>query len=90
MEQSDLNNKIVKNENDISEIKGKWDALATKEFVRDAINEQTRQLTKEINGIRDRQTRTIGIAVGIGFVLSLAIGAGNLAVQLGWIQTVPK
>ncbi len=83
MEQSDLNNIIVKNENDISEIKGKWDALATKEFVRDAINEQTRQLTKEINGIRDRQTRTIGIAVGIGFVLSLAIGAGNLAVQLG-------
>ena len=62
--------------------------MATKEYVAEKIDEQTRQLTNEIKGIRSTQTKAIGVAVGIGFILSLVIGAGNLAVNLGWIQTL--
>ena len=82
----------------IGYIEGRLEGLATKEFVREAvqsavdkqaekIDQQTKQLTAEIKGIRNTQTKAIGVAVGIGFVLSLAIGAGNLAMNLGWIQS---
>ena len=67
-------------------IEGRLEGLATKEYVAEKIDEQTRQLTKEIKGIRSTQTKAIGAAVGIGFILSLAIGFGNLAVNLGWLQ----
>ena len=70
----------------IGYIEGRLEGLATKEYVAEKIDEQTRQLTDEIKGIRSTQTKAIGVAVGIGFLLSLAIGAGNLAVNLGWIQ----
>ncbi len=67
-------------------IEGRLEGLATKEYVAEKIDEQTRQLTDEIKGIRSAQTKAIGVAVGIGFILSLAIGFGNLAVNLGWLQ----
>ncbi len=67
-------------------IEGRLEGLATKVYVAEKIDEQTRQLTKEIKGIRSTQTKAIGVAVGIGFILSLAIGFGNLAVNLGWLQ----
>ncbi|MCY4020991.1 MAG: hypothetical protein OXG39_16380 [Chloroflexi bacterium] len=60
MEQKELNNKILKNENDISEIKGKWDSLATKEFVQEAINKQTKELRDEIAKGRDWRNKIIG------------------------------
>lgn len=72
----------------IGYIEGRLEGLATKEYVAQKIDEQTRQLTTEIKGIRSTQTKAIGVAVGIGFILSLVIGAGNLAVNLGWIQTL--
>lgn len=85
MEQKDFNNKSIKNENDISEIKGKWDALATKEFVRDAINEQTRQLTEEISGIKnsvnalnDKQSRITGAGDLIKLALPTIISIATL------------
>ncbi len=67
-------------------IEGRLEGLATKEYVAEKIDEQTRQLTAEIKGIKSTQTKVIGVAVGIGFVLSLVIGFGNLAVNLGWLQ----
>ena len=70
----------------IGYIEGRLEGLATKEYVSEKIDEQSRQLTDEIKGIRSTQTNVIGVAVGIGFILSLLIGAGNLAVNLGWIQ----
>lgn len=63
----------------IGYIEGRLEGLATKEYVSEKIDQQTRELTAEIKGIRKTQTKAIGVAVGIGFVLSLAIGAGNLA-----------
>ena len=70
----------------IGYIEGRLEGLATKEYVAEKIDEQTRQLTAEIKGVKSTQTKAIGIAVGIGFVLSLVIGFGNLAVNLGWLQ----
>ncbi len=70
----------------IGYLEGRLEGLATKEYVAEKIDEQTRLLTDEIKGIRRTQTRAIGVAVGIGFILSLVIGAGNLAVNLGWLQ----
>jgi len=75
-------------------IQGRLEGLATKSDlaelkldVSEVISNQTKELGDKIDGVRSRQTRMIGVAVGIGFVLSLLIGAGNLAVNLGWIQT---
>ena len=70
----------------IGYIEGRLEGLATKEYVAEKIDEQTRQLTAEIKGVKSTQTKAIGVAVGIGFVLSLVIGFGNLAVNLGWLQ----
>lgn len=72
----------------IGYIEGRLEGLATKEYVAEKIDEQTRQLTAEIKGVKSTQTKAIGVAVGIGFVLSLVIGFGNLAVNLGWLQPV--
>ncbi len=70
----------------IGYIEGRLEGLATKEYVAEKIDEQTRQLTAEIKGVKSTQTKAIGVAVGIGFILSLVIGFGNLAVNLGWLQ----
>ncbi len=72
----------------IGYIEGRLEGLATKEYVAEKIDEQTRLLTAEIKGVKSTQTKAIGVAVGIGFVLSLVIGFGNLAVNLGWLQPV--
>ena len=40
-------------------------------------------LEDAIKGVQRRQTKALGVAVGIAFLLSLAVGAGNLAVNLG-------
>ena len=40
-------------------------------------------LEEAIKGVQRRQTKALGVAVGIAFLLSLAVGAGNLAVNLG-------
>jgi len=40
---------VTRHEREIGELRGKLDALATKEFVRTVVNEQTRELTQELN-----------------------------------------
>ena len=82
----------------IGYIEGRLEGLATKadlanlklELSQEIAN-QTKELSDKlgdkIDGVKSRQTKIIGGAVGIGFVLSLVIGAGNLAVNFGWIQT---
>lgn len=79
-------NRDLNEQRAIGYIEGRLEGLATKEYVAEKIDEQTRQLTAEIKSVKSTQTKAIGVAVGIGFVLSLVIGFGNLAVNLGWLQ----
>ena len=48
----------------IGYIEGRLEGLATKEYVAEKIDEQTRQLTDEIKGIRSTRLKAIGVAVG--------------------------
>ena len=40
---------ITRHEREIGELRGKLDSLATKEYVREVVDEQTRELKKEFN-----------------------------------------
>ena len=78
MEQKDLNHKVIQNENDISELKGKLDSLATKEFVQDAIARQTDKIEKrfdklsnEINKGRDWRNRIVGGGMAIVLLITV-------------------
>ena len=57
MEQKVLNHKIIQNENDISELKGKLDSLATKEFVQDAIARQTDKIEMRFDKLSNEINR---------------------------------
>lgn len=70
MEQRELNTKILQNENDISEIRGKWDSLATQSDISDqtrAIEERFDSLEEKIGDNKSRVSKITGIGVGIGF-----------------------
>ena len=71
MEQKELNDKIVQNENAISEIKGKWDSLATKEFVRETINNQTTELREEIAKGRTWRNQITGGGMAIVLLVTV-------------------
>lgn len=87
---------ITRHEREIGELRGKLDALATKEFVRIVVQEQTQELgTKfdEINSrfdainsslkeISDRQQRYKGIGQAISFGLPFLVSALALVAVL--------
>ncbi len=84
---------ITRHEREIGELRGKLDALATKEFVRTVVNEQTRELTQELNkkfdsieqslkDISDRQQRFKGIGQAISFGLPFLVSALALVAVL--------
>ena len=89
-----LGERVAALENNQLHLATKADLLRTEsqimEKISAKIDAQTDLLTKEIKGVRDRQTKIIGTAVGAGFVLSLVIGAGNLAVNLDIIPPAPE
>ena len=90
---SSLGERVASLENNQNHLATKADLLRTESQIMEKlsakIDAQTELLTSEIKGVRDRQTKIIGTAVGAGFVLSLLIGAGNLAVNLGIIPPGP-
>ncbi len=68
----DLQGQLTKHAADIGELKGKLDALATKDFVRkenaallkditDKIDKQTRDIQQEINKNREFRTRVTAV-----------------------------
>ena len=82
-------NESTSTQRDIGRIEGKLESLATKADlaalkldVSNAINAQTKELRDEIQGVKSRQTKMIGVAVGIGFILSLILGILNVASEL--------
>ena len=42
-------NQVTRHEREIGELRGKLDSLATKEYVREVVQEQTRELKAELN-----------------------------------------
>ncbi len=75
---------------EIGELRGKLDGLATKEFVRDVVQEQTRELNQKFDAkfdiietrlqeISERQQRFKGIGQALTFGLPFLISALALA-----------
>ncbi len=50
---------IARHEREIGELRGKLDALATKEFVREIVQEQTKELNQKIDAIDSRLNQKI-------------------------------
>jgi hypothetical protein len=75
---------------EIGELRGKLDGLATKEFVRDVVQEQTRELNQKFDAkfdiidsrlqeISERQQRFKGIGQAVSFGLPFLVSALALA-----------
>ncbi|MDE2747611.1 MAG: hypothetical protein OXI34_01470 [Chloroflexota bacterium] len=87
---------VTRHEREIGELRGKLDALATKEFVRTVVNEQTRELNEKfdtinkkfdamdqhLKDISDRQQRFKGIGQAISFGLPFLVSALALVAVL--------
>lgn len=84
---------ITRHEREIGELRGKLDALATKEFVREVVQEQTKDLKDEFNTkfdsindqlkvISERQQRFKGIGQALSFGLPFLISALALVAVL--------
>lgn len=96
----DPQEQLTKHAADIGELKGKLDALATKDFVREQnaallkdisekFDKQTRDIQQEINQNRQFRTRVTTIGTIIAVALSIAVAAINAyvgAVSAGIIQ----
>lgn len=73
---------VTRHEREIGELRGKLDALATKEFVRNVVQEQTTELNAKFDAIderlkeiSERQQRFKGIGQAISFGLPFLVSA---------------
>ena len=96
----DPQEQLTKHAADIGELKGKLDALATKDFVREQnaallkeitekFDKQTRDIQQEINKHREFRTRVTAIFTVVAVTLSVLVAAINAfvgAVSIGLIQ----
>ncbi len=87
---------LTRHEREIGELRGKLDALATKEFVRAVVHEQTQELNQRFDAINekfdsidgrlkdisDRQQRFKGIGQAISFGLPFLVSALALVAVL--------
>ena len=83
---------LTRHEREIGELRGKLDALATKEFVRGVVNDQTKELSGQFEGItrqfeaiaqtlnilKEKQHRITGAADFLKTVLPILISLGTL------------
>lgn len=76
MEQRNINDKVIQNENAISEIRGKWDSLATKEFVRETVEKQTAVINSRFDRLEESMSKEQSWrnkAAGAGLVIILIL-----------------
>ena len=80
---------ITRHEREIDELRGKLDALVTKEFVRSVVQEQTQELNAKFDAIderlkeiSERQQRFKGIGQAITFGLPFLVSALALVAVL--------
>ena len=80
---------VTRHEREIGELRGKLDALATKEFVRNVVQEQTTELNAKFDAIderlkeiSERQQRFKGIGQAISFGLPFLVSALALVAVL--------
>ncbi|MCY4020990.1 MAG: hypothetical protein OXG39_16375 [Chloroflexi bacterium] len=85
----DVEQQLTRHEREIGELYGKLDALATQDFVREVVQEQTRELDKKFDSIdmrlkeiSERQQRFKGIGQAISFGLPFLISALALVAVL--------
>ena len=87
----DAQEQLTKHAGDIGEMRGKLDALATKDFVRKenaallkditaTIDKQTQDIRGEINKNRDFRQRVITIGTVIAVILSIVVALLNALV----------
>lgn len=75
----------------IASMEGEMKHLATKDFVRalienqtkdlnETIREQTKELRQEVQGVKSWQNRITGGGAALGLIVSLAVAIGNIVV----------
>ncbi|MCY4064319.1 MAG: hypothetical protein OXG53_18255 [Chloroflexi bacterium] len=89
----DLQEQVTRHASEIGELRGKLDALATKDFVREQnaqllkditaiIEKETGDIRQEINKNRDFRTRVTAFGAVIAVTLSIIVAALNALVGL--------
>ena len=89
----DLQEQVTRQASEIGELRGKLEALATKDFVRaenarmldtltDKIDNQTSDLRGEINKNREFRTRVTAFGAVVAVILSIIVAALNALVGL--------
>ena len=78
---------ITRHEREVGELRGKLDGLATKEFVRSVVQEQTNELNKKFDGIatelralNEKQHRITGAAYFLKSTLPMLVSVATLIV----------
>ena len=88
------NEQLTRHEREIGEMRGKLDALATKEFVRSVVQEQTKEMNKNfatvnenfasvnknLRTLNEKQQRITGAADFLKAVLPMLISPATLAI----------
>ena len=97
MEQNALNSQTLKNRDDISEIRGRLEALATKEFVREVVNDQTLRLESKIDTIsgkidklNEKQFRIVGAVDFLKSALPMLVSVATLIVLIFSLLTTSQ
>ena len=80
---------ITRHEREIGELRGNLDGLATKEFVRSVVQEQTNELNKKFDGIatelralNEKQHRITGAADVLKSTLPMLVSVATLIVLI--------
>ena len=83
------NDQLTRHEREIGEMRGKLDALATKEFVRSVVQEQTKEMNENfasinenLRSLNEKQHRITGAAEFLKAVLPMLISLATLAILI--------
>ena len=83
------NDQLTRHEREIGELRGKLDSLATKEFVRNVVQEQTNEWNAKFDSINDnlrklnaKQQRFTGAVDFLKTVLPMLVSLATLAILI--------